>query len=160
MSFTQYFAAVSRAFSHCMYTTFPQIVAAATTILFWILKAWKFHIVSSLSFPLCNENLNSILTCWGNYSRDYMRKYGICSFQQCEYCEIGNVSMGFSKSLMPKISYKSLVFDSWFDKIFGICDLENPILTFPPHSILSLLKTTIVKKLLNNDQCTHFTKWQ
>ena len=46
--------------------------------------------------------------------------------------------MGFSKSLMPKIPYKSLVFDSWFDRIFGICDLENPILTFPPHSILSL----------------------
>ena len=62
----------------------------------------------------------------------------ICSFQQCQYCEIGNVSMGFSKSLMPKILYKSLVFDSWFDKIFGICDLENPILTFPPHSIVSL----------------------
>ena len=66
----------------------------------------------------------------------------ICSFQQCQYCEIGNVSMGFSKSLMPKILYKSLVFDSWFDKIFGICDLENPILTFPPHSILSLLGLT------------------
>ena len=30
-----------------------------------------------------------------------------CSFLQCEYCEIGNVSMGFSKSL---------VFDSWFGK--------------------------------------------
>ena len=64
----------------------------------------------------------------------------ICSFQQCQYCEIGNVSMGFSKSLMPKILYKSLVFDSWFDKIFGICDLENPILTFPPHSIVSMFK--------------------
>ena len=64
----------------------------------------------------------------------------ICSFQQCQYCEIGNVSMGFSKSLMPKILYKSLVFDSWFDKIFGIRDLENPILTFPPHSIVSMLE--------------------
>ena len=63
----------------------------------------------------------------------------ICSFQQCQYCEIGNVSMGFSKSLMPKILYKSLIFDSWFDKIFGIRDLENPILTFPPHSIVSIL---------------------
>ena len=30
-----------------------------------------------------------------------------CSFLQCEYCEIGNVSMEFSKSL---------VFDSWFGK--------------------------------------------
>jgi hypothetical protein len=69
------------------------------------------------------------------------------SFQQCEYCEIGNVSMGFSKSLMPKISYKSLVFDSWFDKIFGICDLENPILTFPPRSILSLFNNFIFGRL-------------
>jgi hypothetical protein len=33
----------------------------------------------------------------------------IWSFIQCEYCEIRNVSMFFSKSL---------VFDSWFDKIF------------------------------------------
>ena len=29
-------------------------------------KAWKFHIVSSLSFPSCNENLNS----WENYLRE------------------------------------------------------------------------------------------
>ena len=27
-----------------------------------------------------------------------------------------------------------------FDKIFGIRDLENPILTFPPHSIVSLFQ--------------------
>ena len=26
----------------------------------------------------------------------------ICSFQQSEYCEIGNVSIGFSTSLTPK----------------------------------------------------------
>ena len=46
-------------------TVFPHIVAAAT-ILFWInlvRKLFKF------SFPLCNENLNSFLTRWGNYSR-------------------------------------------------------------------------------------------
>ena len=36
---------------------------------FEFIKASKFHIVSSLSFPLCNENLNSFLTRWGNYSR-------------------------------------------------------------------------------------------
>ena len=57
----------------CMYfgefmksnTVFPHIVAAAT-IRFWI------HLVRKLfkfSFPLCNENLNSFLTRWGNYSR-------------------------------------------------------------------------------------------
>ena len=48
---------------------------------FEFIKAWKFHIVSSLSFPICNENMNSFLTRWGNYSRrgnysreDTMRK--------------------------------------------------------------------------------------
>ena len=46
-------------------TVFPHIIAAAT-ILFWI------HIVRKLfkfSFLLCNKNLNSFLTRWGNYSR-------------------------------------------------------------------------------------------
>ena len=33
---------------------------------------------------------------------------------------------------------KSLVFDSWFERFFSICDVENTILTYPPHSILSL----------------------
>ena len=49
-------------------TVFPHIVAAAT-ILFWI------HLVRKLfkfSFPLCNKNLNSFLTRWGNCSgREY-----------------------------------------------------------------------------------------
>ena len=51
--------------SNVWFTVFPHIVAAAT-ILFWI------HLVRKLfkfSFPLCNENLNSFLTRWGNYSR-------------------------------------------------------------------------------------------
>ena len=30
---------------------------------------WGNTVVSSLNFPLCNENLNSFLTRWGNYSR-------------------------------------------------------------------------------------------
>ena len=45
-------------------TVFPHIVAVAT-ILFWIHKSLKFHIVPHI----CNENLNSFLTRWGNYSR-------------------------------------------------------------------------------------------
>ena len=53
---------------------------------------------------------------------------------------------GFPNHSCQKIPYKSLVFDSWFDKIFGICDLENPILTFPPHSILSLLTNKLLSK--------------
>ena len=36
---------------------------------FEFIKAWKFHIVSSLGSPLCNENLNSFLTRWGTYSK-------------------------------------------------------------------------------------------
>ena len=46
-------------------TVFPHIVAAAT-ILFWIHLVRKLF---KLSFPLCNKNLNSFLTRWGNYSR-------------------------------------------------------------------------------------------
>ena len=36
---------------------------------------------------------------------------------------------------------------------FSICDVENTILTYPPHSILSLLKTTKVATLWNNLSC-------
>ena len=43
---------------------------------------------------------------------------------------------------------------------FSICDVENTILTYPPHSILSLLKTTIIGKLWNKKPCSHFTKWE
>ena len=43
---------------------------------------------------------------------------------------------------------------------FSICDVENAILIYPPHSILSLLKTTILAKLWNKKPCSHFTKWQ
>ena len=46
-------------------TVFPHIVAAAT-ILFWIQLVRKLF---KFSFLLCNENLNSFLTRWGNYSR-------------------------------------------------------------------------------------------
>ena len=46
-------------------TVFPQTVAAAT-ILFRIHRVRK---VFKFLFPLCNENLNSFLTRWGNYSR-------------------------------------------------------------------------------------------
>ena len=48
-----------------MTTVFPHIVVAATIF-------FKIHLVRKLfkfSFPLCNENLNSFLTRWGNYSR-------------------------------------------------------------------------------------------
>ena len=70
-------------------TVFPHIVAAAT-ILFWthlVRKLFKF------SFLLCNENLNSFLTRWGNYSRrgNYSREETIW----------GNTVYG-NKSLHPK----------------------------------------------------------
>ena len=46
-------------------TVFPHIVAAPRQLFFFnfeFIKACKFHIVSSLSFLLYNENLNSFLT--------------------------------------------------------------------------------------------------
>ena len=43
----------------------------------------------------------------------------ICSFQQCQCCECGNVSMGFWKSRVKQKSFvKSLVCDSWLNKTF------------------------------------------
>ena len=43
----------------------------------------------------------------------------ICSFQQCQCCECGNVSMGFWKSRVKQKSFvKSLVYDSWLNKTF------------------------------------------
>ena len=44
--------------------------------------------------------------------------------------------------------YKSLVFDN-LTGFFGICDLEKPILTFPPHSILSIQTFKIYLKIRN-----------
>ena len=44
--------------------------------------------------------------------------------------------------------YKSLVFDN-LTRLFGICDLEKPILTFPPHSILSIQTFKIYLKIRN-----------
>ena len=34
--------------------------------------------------------------------------------------------------------FKSLVFDSWLENSSSICDEQNTILTFPPHSIYTL----------------------
>ena len=59
-------------------TVFPQIVSAFPRKLFFFefLKLWKSHIVSALSFLLCDVNLNSLLTRVrklfksGNYSRE------------------------------------------------------------------------------------------
>ena len=77
-------------------TVFPHIIAAAT-ILFWI------HLVRKLfkfSFPLCNENLNSFLTRWGNYSRrgNYSREetiWGNTVLAQCPRTDL-------SKRFLPK----------------------------------------------------------
>ena len=51
------------------------------------------------SFKKCeHEKYHHFASIWQVFS-SYMH---ICSFPQCEYWEVRNVSMGFSKSLMPK----------------------------------------------------------
>ena len=86
-------------------------------------------------------------------SRVFSHFMHICSFLQYEYFEIGNVSMGFSKSLMPKIPCKSLVFDSWFDRTFGIVIWKTPYcggLTFiVTFSRIDLLRS--VTSCVNNN---------
>ena len=57
---------------------------------FELLKPWKSHIVSALSFLVCNENLNSFLTRCGNYSRVETIQ-GRKLFAKIRYIEIVNV---------------------------------------------------------------------
>ena len=70
-----------------MYLPYFLIHLPRQLFFFEFIKAWKCHIVSSLSFLLCYENLNSFLTRWGNY----MRKYGILNFylQIKVFCDTG-----------------------------------------------------------------------
>ena len=82
-------------------TVFPHIVAAAT-IHFELIKAWKFHIASSLGFPVCNENLNRFLTRWGNYSREEtIWGYGMY-LQALSSLECNCISTIVHKDCMPK----------------------------------------------------------
>ena len=67
----------------------------------------------------------------------------VCNFQQCDYCEIGNVSTEFSSPFVPKNSFQITRLRLVIWKEFsGTHGEENPVLTFPPHSNLSLLKIT------------------
>ena len=69
---------------------------------FEFIKVWKFHIVSSLSFPLCNENLNSFLTRWGNYSKrgNYSREETIWGNTVLE-----EIYWIFKITLFPKMTH-------------------------------------------------------
>ena len=68
----------------------------------------------------------------------------ICSFQQCQCCECGNVSMGFWKSRVKQKSFvKSLVCDSWLNKTF-----VSLVISKTPYSHFLLTAFT---------QCTHLT---
>ena len=58
-------------------------------------------------------------------------------------CEYGFFQITHAKNLSDQKSKTSNL-----TRFFGICDLEKPILTFPPHSILSLLLW--VKSKLSN----------
>ena len=42
--------------------------------------------------------------------------------------------------------FKSLVFDSWLENFSSICDEQNTILTFPPHSIYTLSYRSFLTK--------------
>ena len=92
----------------------------------------------------------------------------ICSFQQCQCCECGNVSMGFWKSRVKQKSFvKSLVCDSWLNKTFvSLVISKTPyshfLLTAFTHcwKIEAILlwnnlscKVRVMAQFLN--QCTH-----
>ena len=69
----------------------------------------------------------------------WIKLFGCCIFQQCDYCEIGNVSTGFSSPFVPKNSLQITRLRLVIWKEFsGTHGEENPVLTFPPHSIFTI----------------------
>ena len=65
----------------------------------------------------------------------------ICSFLQCADRKCKYVF--FRNHSLQKLA-KSLVFDSWFDKIFWYLWFGKNILTFAPHSIFSLSEINLI----------------
>ena len=125
-------------------TVFPHIVAALT-ILFWIHKSLKI----SLTFPLCNENLNSFLTIWGNYSRrgNYSREetiwentvfifhrelYTRCGFRfHCGSSNLGSIDNRYSKL---KLQYRYLLVslkETISNSIRVFCSFDTYAKNFP-----------------------------
>ena len=49
----------------------------------------------------------------------------------CDYIEFWTLCFAHH----VKEIFKSLVFNSWLENLFNICDEQNTTLTFPPHSI-------------------------
>ena len=75
----------------------------------------------------------------------------ICSFQQCQCCECGNVSMGFWKSRMKQKSFiKSLVCDSWLNMTF-----VSLVISKTPYSHFLLTVFTQCKKYYLADKKAH-----
>ena len=74
---------------------------------------------------------------------DFLSKFltVVCNFLQCDYCQIENVSMDFSSPLMTENSFQITRLRLVIWKEFtGTHGEEYPVLTFPPHSNLSLLR--------------------
>ena len=69
-------------------------------------KCWvklRFTLYNNLIVKLSQSVNMSFTQHFAAISQVFSHFMHICSFQQCQYCEIGNVSIGFSKSRMPKI---------------------------------------------------------
>ena len=77
----------------------------------------------------------------------------ICSFLQCEYCEIGNVSMGFSKSLMPKNSLqitrlRPVIWQDFWHLWFGkphahVSSSQYSMIAWKPFEIVPIMSNII-----------------
>ena len=120
-----------------------------------IIHCWKILLILVLGnvasktqySPLCNCKVMSI----GFYSPcfslhcihlTFFCKFYKVLFQQCEYFEVGNVIIEFSTSLMLEKVFQITRLRLVIKKTFSsICDVENTILTCPPHSILSLYRS-------------------
>ena len=72
----------------------------------------------------------------------------VCNYLQCDYCQIGNVSMNFSSPLVTENSFQITRLRLVIWKEFSVtCGEEKPILTFPPDSNLSI-PSMIIRNLI------------
>ena len=118
---------------------------------FEFIKAWKFHIVSLLSFPFCNENLNSFLTRWGNYSRrgNYSREETIWGDMVSEFfwkkLKVFNIYHQLMCHSNPHFLYFLLWFENLRETVTQLSLQFFFIVSIFQKNILVLLKVFTIK---------------
>ena len=135
-------------FVKCVHRTIPALCILLSSI--WQKNFKKYKNKKNLEkciliAPIWQKKLckmQKIKIIWKN-NFDCLSKFltVVCNFLQCDYCQIGNVSMNFSSPLVTENSFQITRLRLVIWKEFSVtCGEEKPILTFPPDSNLSLLR--------------------